>query len=98
MEDNLKDFLEKFAELERRVRKQAAADRSFRDEVQTLRDRLAGAEDEIAGLQRRVEGERSARGEARERVAALIQRLESISDGGDAAGGDEVGEASGVEQ
>ena len=92
MEDNLKVFLEKFAELERRVRKQAARDRSLRDEVQSLRDRLAGAEDEIAGLQRRVEGERSARTDARDRVSALIQRLESIS------GGDEVGEASDVER
>ena len=50
MDDRLKSFLGKFAELERRVRKLAAEDRSLREEVKILRQRLLQSEAEAASL------------------------------------------------
>ncbi len=80
MDETLKAFLEKFAGLERRVRKLAAEDRGLRDEVRSLRERLVEAgerEDELKAL---LEEEREIREEASRRVDELIGKLESLDD------------------
>jgi len=83
MDDKLRGFLEKFAELERRTRKLAAEDRALRDEVRDLRGRLSSAESLAESLRDEVEQEREARRLARERVDDLLARLRSIKDGAD---------------
>ena len=81
MDDGLKKFLEKFAELERRVRKLAAEDRALKDEVRSLRDRLSSAEAEAQVLRETLEREREARKSARDRLDGLIERLDVAARG-----------------
>lgn len=81
MDDNLRSFLEKFAELERRVRKQAAEDRALHQEVRILRERLLAAESEAALFREVLEKERGLRHKARDRVSDLIERIEGLRSG-----------------
>ena len=81
MDDNLKAFLEKFAEFERRVRKLAAEDRALRDDVQSLRERLNSSEAETSVLRDLLDREKLARKSARDKVAELIGRLENLKQG-----------------
>ena len=81
MDDQLKAFLIKFAELERRVRKLAVEDRGLRREVSAIKERLAVKERETAALSRRLAEEEAARGRVREQLARLIERLERLKAG-----------------
>jgi regulator of replication initiation timing len=81
MDDNLRLFLEKFAELERRVRKLAVEDRALREEVQSLRYRLESSEAEAAVLRRTLDKERGARRSARDKLSDLVVKLEGLKEG-----------------
>lgn len=84
MDDVLKSFLEKFAELERRVRKLAAEDRALRDEAARLRQRLAQSESEAAGLKAELSRRELSQAEARQRLNFLIERLNRMqAEGGE---------------
>jgi len=87
MDDNFRSFLEKFAELERRIRKLGAEDRALRDEVKSLSERLEVMEAETAELKDKLARERSARKGAGERVSGLIDKLEGLRDSGMGGGG-----------
>jgi predicted nuclease with TOPRIM domain len=76
MDENLRAFLEKFAELERRVRRLAAEDRSLRQEVRSLKEKLSSVEAEAVVLRDVAGRERGAREKARDHLDALIARLE----------------------
>jgi len=82
MDENLKNFLEKFAELERRVRKLAAEDRALREEVSSLKKRLQGAESEAELLRESLQREAMTRSSVREKVSGLIERLDEARNGG----------------
>lgn len=79
MEENLKSFLENFAELERRIRKLGAEDRALRDEVQSLSERLKLKEAEAQMLREVLSKERTTRHLTRDRVSGLIGKLEQLS-------------------
>jgi regulator of replication initiation timing len=78
MEERLQDFLERFAELERRVRKLAVEDRALREEVKKLRQRLSESEAEAAVLKAQLGRSDWAREAARQRLTGLIERLERL--------------------
>ncbi|HUT56038.1 MAG TPA: hypothetical protein VM658_21790 [bacterium] len=78
MDDNLRAFLEKFAELERRVRKLAAEDRALRQEVKALRDKAVSAEAETGVLRDLLLREKGLRLKARDHLDDLIARLDGI--------------------
>jgi len=82
MEDKLKDFLFKFAELERRVRKQALEDRALREEVRSLRNELEQARREADEVRQALVKDRELRESASQRVAELIQWLGEARSGG----------------
>ena len=81
MEENLREFLEKFAELERRVRKLAVEDRALRQELRQLRDKLNVSEAEAGILRRELEKEKGLRADARDHLDDLIHRLEGFKGG-----------------
>jgi regulator of replication initiation timing len=78
MEERLQDFLERFAELERRVRKLAVEDRALREEVKNLRQRLSESEAEATVLKAQLGRSDWAREAARQRLTGLIERLERL--------------------
>ena len=78
MEERLQDFLERFAELERRVRKLAAEDRALREEVKKLSQRLSESEAGAAALKAQLGRSDWARESARQRLTGLIDRLERL--------------------
>lgn len=82
MEDKLKDFLFKFAELERRVRKLALEDRALREEVRSLRTELEQARRETDEVRQALVEDRELRESASRRVAALIKWLGEARSGG----------------
>ena len=81
MDENIKQFLEKFAELERRVRKLAVEDRALREEVQSLREKLSAAEAEAEMFREMLAREQSVRMKARTELDDLIARLDGLKDG-----------------
>lgn len=78
MDGELRSFLEKFAELERRVRKLAAENRSLKEEVQGLRQQFQDAREEAESLRGSLSQERAGRKAVRDRVDDLIERLEGL--------------------
>jgi len=82
MDDNLRAFLEKFAELERRVRKLAAEDRALRQEVKALREKVTSAEAESQVLRDLLTREKGLRVKARDHLDDLIARLDSLKGAG----------------
>ena len=85
--------------MERRVRKLAAEDRALREEVQSLKKRLHGAESEAELLRESLLKESAARSGAREKIGDLIDRLDEVRNGGSMAEvGAALAEVSEVEQ
>lgn len=81
MDDEFRSFLDKFAEIERRVRKLLVDERSLRDEAASLEGRLSEAVARVESLERELESERDSRRRVQERLDALIQWLEGLSQG-----------------
>jgi predicted nuclease with TOPRIM domain len=79
MDDSINSFLNKFAELERRVRKMAVRDRGLNEEVEILRRKLESAEAENSNLEKMLEDERKLCFQARDRLGGLIEKLESVN-------------------
>jgi len=73
--------LEKFAEIERRVRKLLVYERSLRDEVSSLEGRLSEAQARAESLEQELETERASRLKVQERVDSLINWLEGLEKG-----------------
>lgn len=90
MDERLKSFLEKFAELERRVRKLAVEDRGLREEVRRLRQRLSEMEAENATLRTELSRRQACQQEARERLTRLIDQLASMHSDEDSSSSVEV--------
>ncbi len=90
VEESLRMFLEKFAELERRVRKMAVENRSTRDEVASLREKVRSMEAENSRLRVVLEEERSVRTKASAMIGDLIESIESL---GDSSSREEDGES-----
>lgn len=78
MDENLKIFLENFAELERRIRKFGVEDRSLRDEVNSLSERLELKEAEARMLREVLSKERTTRHLTRDRLGGLIEKLDGL--------------------
>lgn len=95
MEDNLRVFLDKFAEVERRVRKMAAEDRALRNEVSELREKLAEAMAETDRARAELAEEQKTRESVKERLDRLIARIETVKQDGGPAGF--IGAAPGLE-
>ena len=81
MDEGLKSFLEKFAELERRIRKLAAEDRALKEEISELRAELDQANSDREEAERKLEKERGTRKKALRMVDELIEKLESTEKG-----------------
>lgn len=92
MDEGLKNFLVRFAELERRVRRLAAEDRGLREEVKQLRSKLELSEAEARALREMLNREQARRRQAAEEVGDLIERLSALRKGGGAgaAAGEET--------
>lgn len=95
MDDGLRQFLDKFAELERRVRKLAAENRSMKQELESAREEAHEAREEAEAAERMLERERSARQSARDRIGDLIVRLEGLKGGAEESGREKVKESAG---
>lgn len=78
MEEKLKSFLLKFAELERRVRKLSAEDRGLREEVKRLRGQLEAAAAQSQALREMLTREQALRTRARDEVDQLLTRLSGL--------------------
>ncbi len=83
--------MEKFAEIERRVRKLLVYERSLHDEVSSLQGRLSEAVALAESLEDELESERACRRKVQERVDNLIHWLEGMEKGAETLDDDDSG-------